>query len=282
MSEAAFSEIIAGLYAGGVAPYLGPGVLVDVVNRETGEPIPADSDSLILAMNNGKPMAPRLMYEFSRAAMNLELRRGRQFINRFLVKTYAETPWSRAAVHAQLARCKLPSVVDINRDTQLQDAYQGVPHLLIVGVARTGGTDYRFRIYHHDGGGYRKIEPATETVDTTLPILFKPLGSPRPEPSFIASDADFVDYMTELMGGFAIPRFLKAQRRGKRYLLLGLRLNRDTERLVLSEIIHDAAQPAGWTLIQEPTPKEQSYCEKKGIQILRADIAELMAALPSE
>ena len=39
--------------------------------------------------------------------------------------------------------------------------------------------------------------------------------------------------MTELMGGFAIPRFLKVQRRGKRYLLLGLRLNRDTERIVL-------------------------------------------------
>jgi hypothetical protein len=84
------------------------------------------------------------------------------------------------------------------------------------------------------------------------------------------------------MGGFAIPRFLKAQRRGKRYLLLGLRLNRDTERMVLSEIIHDAAQPAGWALIQDPTPKEQSYCEKKGIQILQADIANLLAVLPSE
>ncbi len=73
-----------------------------------------------------------------------------------------------------------------------------------------------------------------------LPVLFKPMGAPKP--SYIASD---VDNITELMGGLAVPGFVKAQRRGKRYLLLGLRLNRDTERMVLSDLIYDAASPAG-------------------------------------
>jgi len=36
-----------------------------------GRPIPADSDSLIIAMNDGKPMAPKLMCEFPHAALSL-------------------------------------------------------------------------------------------------------------------------------------------------------------------------------------------------------------------
>ncbi len=208
MDEVVFADIVAGLRDGSVIPYLGPGALADVVNPLTGNPIPADNESLILAMNNGKPMAPRLMYEFSRAAMNMELRRGRQFLNRFLSKTYgAETPWTQSAVHRRIALCKPPYVIDINRDMQLLQAYQNTPHTLIVGIARIGGADYRFRIYAYTGNAYQEIDETQ--VDSSLPILFKPLGSPCPTPSFIASDADFVDYITELMGGFAIPPFLK-------------------------------------------------------------------------
>ena len=89
------ARLLAGLKDGSIVPYLGPGVLADVKNPVTGEAMPADSDSLILAMNGGKPMAPKLMYEFARAAMNVELKRGRSAVNKFLTRTYGETPWSR-------------------------------------------------------------------------------------------------------------------------------------------------------------------------------------------
>jgi hypothetical protein len=275
--EAILTKVIAGLRDGGVVPYLGPGVLADVVNSKTGEPMPADSDSLILAMNNGKPMAPRLMFEFSRAAMNLELKRGRRFINNWLVKTYGETIWSRAALHEQLKYLKPPYVVDINRDTQLQDSYQDTPHTLIVGVARISARDYRFRIYAYDGNSYREIEQ--NAVDLSRPVLFKPLGTPRPEPSFIASDADFVDYITELMGGFAIPTSLKEYRRNKQYLILGLRFQRDTERMVLSDITYGAGDPRGWILLPEATPKERRFCERLGIDIIPLDLKNFLAYL---
>lgn len=277
MFEAILTKVIAGLRDGSVVPYLGPGVLQDVVNSKTGEPIPADSDSLILAMNNGKPMAPRLMYEFPRAAMNLELKRGRRFINTWLVKTYSETTWSRAALHQQLQHLKPPYVVDINRDTQLQDSYQDTPHTLIVGVARISARDYRFRIYTFDGNSYREIEQ--NHVDLSKPVLFKPLGTPHPEPSFIASDADFVDYITELMGGFAIPTFLKAYRKDKHYLILGLRLQRDTERMVLSDITYGAGNPRGWILLPEATPKERRYCERMDIEIIPLDLSDFLTYL---
>lgn len=270
-------ELVRGIERGELIPYLGPGALQGVIDPSTGAPTPADSDSLILAMNNGKPMAPRLMWEFPRAAMDVELKRGRGAVHRFLDATYgASGNWTRAPVHDWLKAHLPPYVIDINRDTQLQDSYLGVPHTLVRGTARIGGTDYRFRIDHYDGDSYREVQQ--EEVDATLPVLFKPMGSPRPDPTYIASDADYVDYITELMGGFAIPGFLKRYRRERRYVFLGLRLLRDTERMVLADMIYAAGVPAGYALIEDPTDKERRFCAKKGIEILEADIGDLLAA----
>ena len=271
-----FAPILSGLSRGEVVPYLGPGILDEVRDLSNGEPIPADSNSLILALNKGRPMAPKLMYEFPRAAMDVELKRGRSAVNRFLSELYGQRQWSRAAVHDWLASIKPGYVVDINRDLQLQESYAGTPHLLIHGISRVGGTEYRFRIYQYDGAAYREV--AQDEADPKLPILYKPMGSPQPQPSFIASDADYVDYITELMGGFAIPSFLKGKRRGLRYLMLGMRFTRDTERMVFTEIRYGSAADAGWILIPNPTVKERRFCDKQGLEIIEADYPELLAA----
>jgi len=115
-------------------------------------------------------------------------------------------------------------------------------------------------------------------ADTSLPILYKPMGSPVPEPTYIASDADYVDYITELMGGFAIPSFLKEYRKQKQYLFMGVRMTRDTERMVLSDIIYAASEPKGWVLLPEPTDKEKRFCKRLGIEIISADVGDLLQA----
>jgi hypothetical protein len=266
------------LASGRLIPFLGAGALEGSVDMQTGEPIPADSDSLIIAMNKGQPMAPKLMWEFSRAAMNIELKRGRKAVTRFLEETYGDpSRWTRAPLHEWLQTLLPPYVIDINRDTQLQDSFSATPHSLIRGLARIGGTDYRFRIDHYDGTAYREIDQAD--MDLSLPMLFKPMGSPNPAPgTYIASDADYVDYLTELMGGFGVPAHIKTYRRGRRYLLLGLRLTRDTERMVLSDLVYGAGTPTGYALIAEPTDKEQRFCERLGIEIIEAGIPDLLAA----
>ncbi|AUB84639.1 SIR2 family protein [Candidatus Thiodictyon syntrophicum] len=265
-----------GIAAGDIVPYLGPGALAGVRDPANGEPIPADSDSLIIALNNGKPMSARLMWEFPRAAMDVELKRGRKAVHRFLDTTYGQRAWTRAPLHDWLQSCLPPYVIDINRDTQLQDSYAARPHTLVRGISRIGGTDYRFRLDHYDGETYRELEQ--DAVDPALPVLFKPMGSPRPDATYIASDADYVDYITELMGGFAIPSFLKTYRQGRRYAFLGLRFLRDTDRMVMSDMIYAAAAPPGWALIPEPTQKEQRFCERLGIEIIAADIPDLLRA----
>lgn len=268
-------KLLAGLKDGSIVPYLGPGVLSDVKNVGTGAPIPADSDSLIYAMNDGKPMSPKLMYEFPRAAMNVELKRGRSAVTKFLTRVYGESVWSRAALHDWLKTLSPHYVIDINRDTQLQDSYVDVPHNLIVGIARIGGTDFRYKIYFWDGVAYQK----SLVINPAIPTLFKPMGTPKPEPTYIASDADYVDFITELMGGFSIPPEIKELRKGKQYLLMGMRLNRDTERMVMSDMIYAAAQPPGWVFIAEPTAKERRFCKKVGLEIIESDVLAFIGAV---
>ncbi|HEX8979236.1 MAG TPA: SIR2 family protein [Parasulfuritortus sp.] len=272
-----FAPILSGLSDGSVVPYLGAGALAGVTEPVSGNAIPADSDSLILAMNNGQPMAPKLMYEFPRAAMNVELKRGRAALTKFLDRTYRDTAWSGSALHDWLAGLKLGYIVDSNRDTLLQKAYAETPHTLIVGVARISAAAYRFKLFQYDGAAYRAADP--ETVDVSLPVLFKPLGTPLPESNYIASDADFVDYITELMGGFAIPPFVKRMRQGRKYLLLGMRLNRDTERMVLSDIVFGSG--GGWALIPNANDKEKRFLDKIGFELVQADAADLLTAAES-
>jgi len=272
-----FSSIISGITDGKVVPYLGPGVLTGVTHKESGIDIPADSDSLILSMNGGKPMAPRLMYEFPRAAMDMELKKGRNYVNKFLDDTYSDPLWSRAVFHDWLQSIKPHYVIDVNRDVQLQESYADTPHLLIRGIARIAGTDYRFVLHQYDGESYREVPQ--EEADTSLPILFKPMGSPLPDATYIASDADYVDYITELMGGFGLPTFIKEYRKNKQYLFIGLPMNRDTERMVMSDIIYAADDPVGWAMIEEPTDKERRFCKKMKIEIIEAGVAELLESV---
>ncbi len=268
------AQLLSGLKNGSIVPYLGSGVLADVRNPETGAAMPATSDEVIIAMNGGKPMSPKLMYEFPRAAMNIELKRGRAAVTKFLDATYGATQWTRSAVHDWIKALQPRYVIDINRDTQLLDSFSSLPHLLVLGCARLGGTDYRFKLFAHDGTSYTAILPEQAAID--LPVLFKPMGAPRPESSYIASDADYVDYITELMGGFAVPSFIKQMRKDKQYLFIGIRFNRDSERMVMSDLIYGAAKPSGWALIEQPTDKERRFLGKMGIEIIEADIPWLL------
>lgn len=271
-----FEPIIADIKTGKVVPYLGPGVLQGVYHKDTGLDMPADSESLILSMNGGKPMAARLMYEFPRAAMNMELKKGRNYVNKFLDNTYNDQLWSRAAFHDWLQTIKPPYVIDINRDLQLQESYADTPHLLIRGISRIAGTDYRFTLQQYDGETYKEV--TQEEADSRLPLLFKPMGSPLPDTTYIASDADYVDYITELMGGFGLPGFIKEYRVNKQYLFIGMPMDRDTERMVLSDIIYAADNPVGWALIEQPTDKVRRFCKKMKIEIIEADVVDMLAA----
>lgn len=256
-------------------PYFGLGVFEGSTTKE-GEIVPYDSDSLILAMNGGRAMTPRLMFEYSRAAMHLEQRRGveymTQLINHIYTKPFEPTPLHKA-INDMLPRY----IIDTNRDTKLQELLAYTAHCLIIGKSRIMGNDYRYEVYEYDIENQKYFLVDEEVLETAEKILFKPMGSPLPNPSFVISDADYVDWLTEAMGGFAVPKVLKTYRKTKKYLFLGTSFDRDTDRMVANELTLD--MEGGYVITdKELGKKEKKFIDKHNLEVIPMSLPEFIKA----
>ncbi|CUV66589.1 conserved hypothetical protein [Sulfurovum sp. enrichment culture clone C5] len=273
-------EIIENLKNGTLVPFLGMGVFKGVVAKD-GSTIPHDSDSMILALNGGRAMSPRLMYEYSRAAMSLEQRKGRNFLVEMVNHIYTKE-YELPIIYKLLRYIQPPFLIDTNLDNSGCKVYEGFEHFMIVGVSRIMGGYDRFIVYEYDveSNSYKVVDKSI--LNASKPILFKPLGSTIPEKNFIISDADFVDWLTEAMGGFAMPTFLKTYKENKSYLFLGIDFNRDTYRMVANELT--LGLEGG--IIVEPksqlSKKEISFIKKHDLDINTQEIQDFVEALLCE
>lgn len=256
-------------------PYFGLGIFKDITTKE-GEEMPYDSDSMILTMNNGRRMSERLMFEYSRAAMHLEQRRGIEYItqltNHIYTKEFDPTPLQKAVIDM------MPRyIIDTNRDTKIQELLAFEPHCLIMGKSRIMADKNRYETYEYDVENKKYFLVEDEVLDNATKILFKPMGSPLPEPSFIISDADYVDWLTEAMGGFALPSVLKSYRKTKKYLFLGTSFDRDTDRMVANELTLDLE--GGYVITdKELGKKEKKFIDKHNLEVLQMSLKEFTQA----
>ena len=252
-------------------PYFGLGIFEGTKTKE-GEQMPFDSDSMILTLNNGRPMSQRLMFEYSRAAMHLEERRGvdylRQLVNHVYTKDYAPTPLHKAVLNM------MPRyIIDTNRDPKLQELLAFEPHCLILGKSRITAEKDRFELYEYDVENKKYFLVEEEALDDAKKILFKPMGSTLPEPTFVISDADYVDWLTEAMGGFAMPPVIKSYRKAKKYLFLGTSFDRDTDRMVANELT--MYLEGGYVITDKAlSKKEKKFIEKHNLEVLDMSLEE--------
>jgi hypothetical protein len=252
-------------------PYFGLGIFENTKTKE-GEQMPFDSDSMILMLNNGRPMSQRLMFEYSRAAMHLEERRGvsylTQLVNHIYTKDFDATPLQKIVVDM------MPRyIVDTNRDSKLQELLAYEPHCMIVGKSRIMADKNRYETYEYDVENKKYFLVEDSVLDNAKKILFKPMGSILPEPSFVMSDADYVDWLTEAMGGFAVPPILKTYRKAKKYLFLGTSFDRDTDRMVANELTYDSE--GGYIITdKELGKKEKKFVQKHNLVVLNMSLEE--------
>ncbi|MEW5832732.1 MAG: hypothetical protein AB1763_07845 [Campylobacterota bacterium] len=256
-------------------PYFGIGVFEGITTKE-GENVPFDSDSLILAMNGGRAMAPRLMYEYSRAAMHLEQRRGVEYMTQLINHIYTK-PFDPTPLHKAIVDMSPRYLIDTNRDTKFQELLAYTPHCMIVGKARIFGNDYRYEVYEYDVENQKYFLVDEEALESAEKILFKPMGTPLPNPSFVISDADYVDWLTEAMGGYAVPKVLKTYRKTRKYLFLGTFFDRDTDRMVANELTLDLE--GGYVLSdKELGKKEQKFIDKHHLEVIKMPLREFIQA----
>lgn len=250
-------------------PYFGLGIFENTKTKE-GEQMPYDSDSMILMMNNGRAMSDRLMFEYSRAAMHLEQRRGVDYINQLMNHIYTKN-FDPTALHKTILNMQPRFIIDTNRDSKLQELLAFEPHTLLIGKARILDNDYRYEIFEWDLENKKYFQVEESALDDAKKILFKPMGSTLPEPSFVISDADYVDWLTEAMGGYAVPSVLKTYRKTKKYLFLGTSFDRDTDRMVAHELTHDLE--GGYVINDKPlSKKEKKFIERHNLELIEMSL----------
>jgi len=263
------------LQSGELVPFLGMGVFKNTKNTD-GIQLPFDSDSMILSMNNGRAMSARLMYEYSRAAMSLEQRKGREFIVAVINHIFTAKKYQLPAVYEILKTIQPKYLIDTNMDESSCQIYADVPHFMITGVSRMMGGYDRFIVYLYDldSKSYQKIEK--ELLNDSLPILFKPMGCVVPNKDFIVSDADFVDWLTEAMGGFALPPFLKEYKKGKSYLFMGVDFSKDTFRMVANELTLELC--GGYVVDdkEELSKKEIKFIKTHNLELIKENIGDFL------
>ena len=169
---------------GQLIPFLGMGVFENTKTKD-GSTLPYDSDSMILALNNGRAMSDRLMYEYSRAAMSLEQRKGREFIIQMTNHIYSSKEYEIPDIYKWLKELKAKYIIDTNMDDSLQKIYNDVEHFFITGVSRITADWDRYLIYLFDVKEQKYTRIEKENLNLDLPILFKPMGSTKPEMNFI-------------------------------------------------------------------------------------------------
>ena len=265
------------IVSGELVPFIGMGVFRQT-QCEDGTQIPYDSDSMILSLNGGRAMSPRLMYEYSRAAMSLEQRKGRAYLEGMTHHIFTSKPYEIPLVYQWLKTLMPHYVVDLNLDDSLLKVYDEIDHFLITGVSRIMAGYDRFIVYmyHSHSKSYSRVDK--ELLNPMLPILFKPLGCVIPEKNFIISDADFVDWLTEAMGGYALPPFLKQYRKDKSYLFLGLDFNRDTFRMVANEITLELKEGILINDAESMSKKEEKFLLSHKIEKGETSLREFIPA----
>jgi hypothetical protein len=272
-------QIVNELKNGEAVLYLGCGIFKGL-KFESGEDMPYDSNSIIFALNDGKPMAPRLMYEYTRAAMDMEQRAGRGFLEKKLSSIYSK-PFADGAVLRLVEKLMPKYIIDTNYDDAVLKLYSKTAHSVIFGKSRIGAELDRLEVFEMDmqSGEYVKIDK--NALSTDNPIIFKPMGCVHQKSSFIISDADFVDWLTEAMGGFAVPPVLKQYRENKKYLMLGIGFEKDTERMVANELTIGLS---GGYLVddKEPAKNCEKYLKSHKMEFILSDVNEFAAKLVAE
>ncbi len=124
-------------------------------------------------------------------------------------------------------------VVDTWYDDTLLTAFgrRGGDWGLVQGVSRAGGlVDAFTRAYDARGTEVVAPDPAWTT------LIYKPYGLARPGSSFLMSDSDYVEVLTEIDIQTPIPAEVQNRRTGRPFLFLGCRFDDQLLRIYARQI----------------------------------------------
>lgn len=255
-----------------VVPYFGPGVLeVDSGGTPAGEAALAE----FLAKETAVPR--KLGGNLHAIAQYIESFKHRKTLARLMHRAFGRDP-APGRLHRYFARQRnCPMIVDAWYDRELRAAFAG----------RSGWGEIRGLSRHdHPGSWYRCVgaqgedagENEARAWDT---LIYKPLGAAASGASFVVSDSDFVEILTEIDIQTPIPSVVQERRIGRHFLFLGCRFNSQIGRIMARQIAKRSSDFHWAVLADEPTRKEARFLEElhiRRIEMPLSEMANLLAA----
>jgi len=263
------------LEAGGVIPYLGPGVLA-LAGEDC--PLPASPEALVGRLVAKAAVPHKIRGNLTAAAQFIENFKHRKTVTAAMAEAFGPEV-DPTALHRWLASLPiLPLIVHAWYDDLPQRALAGRTDW---GVAQAVSQADHFGAWTH----YFDSDGAPETPESGTPgdgwrtLLYQPLGSVWPAANFLVSDSDFVEVLTEIDIQTPIPERVQQLRSGRGFLFLGCRFANQLERIFARQIIKRSSGRHWAVLPQEPTRNELRFLNDHNVQRIETPLAEFVSAL---
>lgn len=273
-STEALGSVIAGLNAGIVVPYLGPGIAA-----ASAALTPMTPEALAAFFGTKVALPKRARGNAWASAQHIESHKHRNTVTAYMGEAFG-VPVAPTAFHARLASLDLPLIIDSWYSGEMRQALAGRSDWAEVqGITRAGiGEDRWFRFYDPDGS---EIGAARATAATTL--LYTPHGSTLPARNFLISDADYVEVLTEIDIQTPIAECVRDRRVGKSFLFAGCRFNDQLLRSYARQIMKRSSERHyAIVSLAELTRNERRFLDEQNIIVIDMDLDEALELLIAE
>lgn len=207
-------------------------------------------------------------------AQYVESRKFRATLDDIVRRAFDVAPAQSNPVHDWLAGCRPPMVVDTWYDDGILGAFGKGDWGLVQGVSRNGEwIDIFTRAYDSIGQEVPDADPAWGS------LIYKPHGLARAGSSYLMSDSDYVEVLTEIDIQRPIPQEVQNRRTGRPFLFLGCRLDDQMLRIFARQIAKRSA-PGHIAVMPGPlTRMEGKFLAELGIRWLDLPVSTVSDAL---
>ena len=263
--------VLAGLDAGMLIPYLGPGMLALTPG---GAPVPATPEALAAAITVKVSVPHKIRTRLTAAAQFIENFKHRKTIVALMNESFAPDVTPSPLLLALAALPRLPLLVDTWYDSASQQA---------LAARRSWGQVQGLSQSEHFGTwtGYFDAagQPAAAAAAASWQsVLYKPLGGVRPAGNYLVSDSDFVEVLTEIDIQTPIPPVVVERRAGRGFLFLGCRFTDQLQRSFARQIMKRSADVHWAVLPGALTRNEARFLAEQNIRRLDMTLEAFSAA----
>lgn len=265
-------EVAAGLKAGTMVPYIGPGV-----SALQEQAVPMGPEALADFFATKTTLPKRAQGNPWAAAQYIESYRFRDTVTLWMQEAFAAAV-PPSPFHAWIAGLPLPLIIDTWYAGEMRVALAGRPEAAgdwaeVQGITRAGiGEDRWFRFYDAAGNAID-----AETAAKAKTLLYTPHGGVAPDANFLISDADYVEVLTEIDIQTPIPEEVRHRRTGMGFVFLGCRFHDQLLRTYARQVMKRSSDRHYAVVeLDALTRNERRFLEEQGIQAIDLPLAEAL------